>query len=102
MRVRSSTYLALSILLLGVALNNLGCHESPRVVKIGLVAPFEGRYRSIGYDVIPAVRLAIREFAKENATRLSVELVAYDDGGVPERALLQAQKLVSDPQIRTV
>jgi len=31
------------------------------VVKIGLVAPFEGRYRPIGYEAIYAARLAIRE-----------------------------------------
>ncbi len=30
-------------------------------VKIGLVAPFEGRYRYVGYDVIYAVRLALHE-----------------------------------------
>ncbi|HIE37729.1 MAG TPA: hypothetical protein EYP77_01440, partial [Anaerolineae bacterium] len=29
-------------------------------VKIGLVAPFEGRYRYVGYDLFPAVRLALR------------------------------------------
>src|SRR5437773_8430394 len=31
------------------------------IVKIGLVAPFEGRYRDVGYEVIYAVRLAVRE-----------------------------------------
>ena len=66
-------------------------------VKIGLVAPFEGRYRYIGYDVIYAVRLALRE---ANATGgiggYSVELVAYDDGAEPGMAVEQARKLASD------
>ena len=30
-------------------------------VKIGLSAPFEGLYRDLGYEVLPAVRLAVRE-----------------------------------------
>lgn len=33
----------------------------PRVIKIGLVAPFEGRYRYVGYDAIYAARMAVQE-----------------------------------------
>ncbi|MCS7283881.1 MAG: ABC transporter substrate-binding protein [Anaerolineae bacterium] len=72
------------------------------VVKIGLVAPFEGRYRYVGYGLFAAVRLALREI---NATggigypAYSVELVAYDDGADPEMARQQAEKLAVDSQI---
>jgi ABC-type branched-subunit amino acid transport system substrate-binding protein len=76
---------------------------APPVAKLGLVAPFEGRYRELGYDVIWAVRLAVREY---NLTRRPeqplVELVAYDDGGDPERAGEQARKLGVDPAVVAV
>jgi ABC-type branched-subunit amino acid transport system substrate-binding protein len=91
-----------TVVLVGVTLIVSACHESPRVVKIGLVAPFEGRYRSVGYDVIPAVRLAIREFAKTGGAKVAVELVAYDDSGEPDRAVIQAEKVVADPQVHAV
>jgi branched-chain amino acid transport system substrate-binding protein len=69
-------------------------------VKIGLVAPFEGRYRYIGYDVIYAVRMAIREAnASGGVGGYNVELVAYDDGADPAMAIQQALKLAVDPTV---
>lgn len=69
-------------------------------VKIGLVAPFEGRYRYVGYDVIYAVRLAVREVNQAGGIRgHSVELVAYDDMADPVLAVEQAQKLAIDPEV---
>ncbi len=69
-------------------------------VKIGLVAPFEGRYRYVGYDVIYAVRLALREVnAAGGVGGYGVELVAYDDGADPAMAVEQARKLAVDPQV---
>jgi branched-chain amino acid transport system substrate-binding protein len=69
-------------------------------VKIGLVAPFEGRYRYIGYDVIYAVRLALDEAnASGGVGGYSVELVAYDDGADPAQAIEQARKLDVDPDV---
>lgn len=69
-------------------------------VKIGLVAPFEGRYRYVGYDVIYAVQLALFE-ANEDAggAGYGVELVAYDDGANPDVAVEQARKLDVDPAV---
>jgi len=70
------------------------------MVKIGLVAPFEGRYRYVGYDVIYAARLAVREANVAGGVGgYSVELVAYDDGADPLEALEQARKLVVDPEV---
>jgi ABC-type branched-subunit amino acid transport system substrate-binding protein len=72
-------------------------------VKIGLVAPFEGRYRYVGYDVIYAVRLALREAnALGGVGGYSVELVAYDDGADPVMAVEQARKLAVDPAVVAV
>jgi len=79
------------------------CHPPGAVrptVKLGLVAPFEGRYRYIGYDVIYAVKLALREAnAGEGVEGYSVELVAYDDGADPTMAGKQARKLSVDPAL---
>lgn len=73
------------------------------VVKIGLVAPFEGRYRYVGYDVIYAVRLALREAnARGGVGGYGVELVAYDDGADPAMAVEQARKLALDPEVVAV
>ncbi len=69
-------------------------------IKIGLTAPFEGRYRYVGYDVVYAVRLALREAnAAGGVGGYSVELVAYDDGGNPTQAVEQARKLAVDPAV---
>jgi len=69
-------------------------------IKVGLVAPFEGRYRYVGYDVIYAARLAVREAnAAGGVGGYSVELVAYDDAADPTMALEQARKLAVDPEV---
>src|SRR5262245_50099283 len=90
--------------LLAIAVWITGCIQTtPKVVKIGLVAPFDGRYREIGVDVIPAARLAIREWAEQNPNRhIAVELVAYDDGGNPDQAEFQAEKLAADSDVAVV
>jgi branched-chain amino acid transport system substrate-binding protein len=70
------------------------------VVKIGLVAPFEGRYRYVGYDVIYAVRLALREAnAVGGVGGYRVELAAYDDQADPVLAVEQGRKLAVDPDV---
>ncbi len=80
-----------------------GCAVTRPTVKIGLVAPFEGRYRQVGYEVIFAVRLAVREAnAAGGVAGHTVELVALDDQGNPARALEQARKLALDPQVKLV
>ena len=72
-------------------------------MKIGLVAPFEGRYRYVGYDVIYAVRLALRQAnAAGGVGGYAVELVAYDDGADPAMAVDQARKLAVDPEVVAV
>ena len=96
---------ALQILFLGLGVLGAGilsaCAPSIRpVIKIGLVAPFEGRYREIGEEIIYAVRLAVREANKAGGVDgYSVELMAFDDGGDPAQAEEQARKLGTDPQV---
>lgn len=69
-------------------------------VKLGLVAPFEGRYRYVGYDVIHAVNLALQEVNQQDGVAgYAVELVAYDDGADRAMAVEQARKLDVDPAV---
>ncbi|MBI5563352.1 MAG: amino acid ABC transporter substrate-binding protein [Chloroflexi bacterium] len=73
------------------------------MIKIGLVAPFEGRYRVIGYEAIYAARLAIREInARGGVNGYRIELVALDDRGEDDRALTAARQLIIDPQVVVV
>jgi ABC-type branched-subunit amino acid transport system substrate-binding protein len=70
------------------------------LVKIGLVAPFEGRYRDVGYEVIYAVRLAVREAnAQGGVGGYSVELTALDDNGDVSLSVEQARKMATDPLV---
>jgi ABC-type branched-subunit amino acid transport system substrate-binding protein len=97
-----SLYLSISLCCLAVLLTACAASTQP-VVKIGLVAPFEGRYRSIGYEAIYAARLAIREInAQGGINGQRVELVALDDRGEPDKAIEAARQLVLDPQVVAV
>ncbi|MCB8944926.1 MAG: ABC transporter substrate-binding protein [Ardenticatenaceae bacterium] len=79
------------------------CTHVPPVVKIGLVAPFEGRYREIGYDVIYSARLAVREINQAGGiSGYRVALVALDDGGNVELAQATAESLTLDPAVVVV
>jgi ABC-type branched-subunit amino acid transport system substrate-binding protein len=86
------------ILALGILTS---CVPSTRpIVKIGLVAPFEGRYREIGEEIVYAVRLAVREANERGGVGgYSIELMAYDDRGDPAMAEEQAQKMATDPRV---
>jgi ABC-type branched-subunit amino acid transport system substrate-binding protein len=80
-----------------------GCASVDPVVKIGLVGPFEGRYRAIGYDAIYSARLAVREInAAGGIGGNRVTLVALDDRGDPELAAQAAASLVQDASVVAV
>lgn len=90
-------------MLLFVLGTSSGCQSVAPVVKVGLVAPFEGRYRAVGYDVLYSARLAVREINAAggiNGTR--VALVALDDGGSAEYARATAESLLVDPNMVAV
>jgi ABC-type branched-subunit amino acid transport system substrate-binding protein len=91
---------AAALLALLVLLPAAGCRTLPETVKIGLVAPFEGRWRDAGYDAIYAARLAIREVNERGGVAgVRVELVALDDGGDARQAVEAAATLAADPQV---
>jgi hypothetical protein len=62
--------------------------------RIALLAPFEGRYRDIGYDALYAARLALQDAGIGN-----IELLPTDDGGTPRSAVDRALALANDPQV---
>jgi len=77
-----------------------GCRSVAPVVKVGLVAPFEGRYRDVGYDVIYSARLAVREINEAGGIGgTHIALVALDDTGNLEFAEATANSLVIDPTV---
>lgn len=79
------------------------CQSVAPVVKVGLVAPFEGREREIGYDVLYSARLAVREInAAGGIGGTRIALVALDDGGDTEFAAATADSLLIDPQVVAV
>lgn len=78
----------------------MGCSRTPQVVKVGLVAPFEGEQRELGYDGIYAARLAVREFnANQDDNGVKLSLVALDDSSEAKLAAGNAQALAIDPAI---
>ena len=94
---------AARLLLLALALLAAGCASVDPVVKIGLVAPFEGQQRAIGYDAIYSARLAVREInAAGGVGSYRVALVALDDRGDPALAADAAASLGIDPGVVAV
>ncbi len=92
--------------LVSLLLASGGCtlpRSTPPVIKIGMIAPFEGLYRPEGYAALYAVKLALRECnAAGGVAGYRVELVALNDDGDPAQAALQARKLALDPDVMGV
>jgi ABC-type branched-subunit amino acid transport system substrate-binding protein len=103
-KCRSLPGLFARILLLSLAFAGLsGCSRVAPVVKVGLVAPFEGEHRAVGYDAIYAARLALREInAAGGIDGVRLELVALDDSGNRELARQSAASLVVDTKVVAV
>ena len=81
----------------------IACASVKPVVKIGLVAPFEGRDRAIGYDAVYAARLAVRQANSAGGIGgHRVALVALDDRGDPELAAQTAASLAVDSDVVAV
>ncbi len=88
----------------GVVLSGCALLDGTKpMVKIGLVAPFEGLQRALGYDVLYAVKLAIRERnARGGVGGYMVELVALNDDDDPLEAAQRAREMVVDPDVMGV
>ncbi|MEZ4709564.1 MAG: hypothetical protein R3A44_20305 [Caldilineaceae bacterium] len=85
----------------GVLLASCIPSSTPRVIKIGLIAPFEGLYRRTGYAALAEMRKTLAANAPAS-TEFRIMPVALDDGGDPEQARRAAQKLLADPEVRVI
>lgn len=90
---------AAAILLLWLAAVIAGCGlmepKLPR--KIALLAPFEGRYRAIGYNALYAARLAFIDAAPTDW-----QLLPVDDGGAHDSAVARVKALNMDPAVAAI
>lgn len=71
--------------------------QSGSVTKIALLAPFEGRYREIGYNALYSVRLAMTDSGLQD-----VNLLAVDDGGTVKSAVDHIKALNIDPAVEAI
>jgi hypothetical protein len=69
--------------------------QTPSITRVALFAPFEGRYREIGYNALYAARLALADAQDEY-----IELLPVDDGGT--QAANHARALALDPLVKAV
>jgi branched-chain amino acid transport system substrate-binding protein len=95
--------LLLSLCLLALVVAATGCLpglSTRPTFKIGLVAPFEGLYRHVGYEALYAAKLAIRERNQRGGVEgYLVELVALNDDQDPAVAAQRAREMAVDPDI---
>src|SRR4051794_35174325 len=85
---------AMPLLIFALFLSACGVMHTP-ITRIALLAPFEGRYREIGYNALYAARLALADAADPQ-----IELLPIDAGG--DQAAERARALSLDPQVKTV
>ena len=75
-----------------------GCAgQDSRPQKLALLAPFEGKYRDLGYNALYAIRLALTEFQSAN-----VQLLSIDDGGESASARQGMVALNLDPDVAAI
>jgi len=90
-----------ALLLCAVLLGGCAIPRSTRpVLKIGLIAPFEGLGRPLGYEVLYAVKLAVRERNDLGGVGgYGVALVALNDDDDPDVSARQALKMDVDREV---
>ena len=77
--------------------------DAAPVVKIGVIAPFEGAGRPLGYAVLPAIKAAVTEAnASGKLGRYQVLVVAFNDDLHGPTAAAQAKALALDPEVLAV
>ncbi len=77
--------------------------DAAPVVKVGLIAPFEGVGRPLGYQLLAVAREALTEANASAAFgRYRIALVALNDDLDPPTAARQAQALVQDHAVVAV
>lgn len=70
------------------------------VVKLGVIAPFEGEGRALGYAILPPIKEAVAEAnASGELGPYRVAVVAFDDSLDPATARRQAVALSHDTSV---
>ncbi|MCZ7574227.1 MAG: ABC transporter substrate-binding protein [Ardenticatenaceae bacterium] len=101
--MRLALRLVFPVVLLGIV---TGCRppgSTAPIIKLGVLAPFEGAYRQFGYHLIPAARLAVQQAQAAGRLRgVRIEWVVLDTHGDPAMAAQRARELVVDPDVVAV
>jgi len=91
--------LALLIFLIIPAFLFAAGDKEQQVVKVAFIAPFTGGNAEMGIAGRNGFELAINEANRSGMFPYKIELVALDDGSVPEQGVAAAQKASSDPAV---
>lgn len=91
--------LARVVFCLSFFLTLLSCNSTRPVVKIGLLAPFEGLHRESGYEALSAMRMALADYPLENFDALPL---ALDTSADPAQARRAAAKMLRDETVVAV
>lgn len=91
--------LARVVFCLSFSLALLSCNSTRPVVKIGLLAPFEGLYRESGYEALSAMRMALADYPLENFDAIPL---ALDTSADPAQARRAAAKMLRDETVVAV
>ena len=82
-----------------ISLFLLSCSPMRPVVKIGLLAPFEGLHRESGYEALSAMRAALADYPLDKFEALPL---ALDTSADPAQARRAAAKLLRDDSVAAV
>ncbi len=91
--------LARVVLCLLFSLSLLSCKSTRPVVKIGLLAPFEGLHRESGYEALSAMRAALADYPLDQFDALPL---ALDTAADPTQARRAALKMLRDESVAAV
>ena len=81
------------------SLSLLSCTSTRPVVKIGLLAPFEGLHRESGYEALSAMRAALADFPLKEFEAVPL---ALDTSADPAHARRAAAKMLRDDSVVAV
>lgn len=90
---------ACAVFCLVISLSLSACSSTRPVVKIGLLAPFEGLHRESGYEALSAMRAALADYPM---VEVEVLPLALDTSANPQQARRAAAKMLRDESVVAV
>lgn len=97
-RISQSPNLLISVLAIILLLTS--CTSIHPVIKIGLLAPFEGLHRRNGYEALAVMRQAVADYT--TADRVAIMPLALDDGATPMQAERAVRKMLQDGAVQAL